>query len=260
MPVINFLSEKVGGLLFVIGLNVIIQLGLLIFNKVKIRHVNSLNNELVGVIFGAISLIYSLLIAFVIIAVWQDYEELNQTIEKESDRLNSLVIHAKVMPDSIKKNIYPALSAYCQDAITKEWGTSNNNISLQSKSAITKLRIFLTSVELKNASGNTLLSVLDEDLSNLSDLRRQRISHTRSHVPQMIWSMIIISTMLIIIFSYFFYVKSILFKRMCLLFLGIMIGICLYLIYKLDHPFSGDIQTKKIPYKTTISLIQTFER
>src|SRR5215207_5057849 len=67
------------------------------YKKKKLSH----NNEVAGIVFSVLSLIYSLIVAFVIVAVWQNYEDLNQTIEKEADGLNNVLAHSTVLPDSL---------------------------------------------------------------------------------------------------------------------------------------------------------------
>jgi predicted negative regulator of RcsB-dependent stress response len=59
-----------------------------------------MNHDVTAVIYGVITLIYSLILAFVIVAVWQDYEEINTDITKEADKLRGIINHAEELPDS----------------------------------------------------------------------------------------------------------------------------------------------------------------
>src|ERR1700710_2665566 len=89
-------------LAFVTFAVLIAQVGLSIFNAWYDHQKLPQNNEVAGIMFGAISLIYSLILAFVIVAVWEDYDKLNQTIETEADKLNEIITHSRNQPDSVK--------------------------------------------------------------------------------------------------------------------------------------------------------------
>src|ERR1044071_4814351 len=75
------------------------------------------NNEIAGIIFGVLSLIYSLLVAFVIVAVWENYEDLNRTIEEEADDLNTVLIHSNTLPDSLRNPVVSSVKDYCKKII-----------------------------------------------------------------------------------------------------------------------------------------------
>jgi hypothetical protein len=52
--------------------------------------------------FGAHSLIYSLVLALMIVAVWSDYDELKSTIELETDKLSAILVHTEELPNSLE--------------------------------------------------------------------------------------------------------------------------------------------------------------
>lgn len=250
----KFIPTGILCLLFVVAIILISLTGLFIFNKWYWKYNPDHKNGIIGIIFSALSLIYSLLVAFVIVAVWQDYEELNNTIEQESDKLNSIIAHSSRLPDSIKTTLQKTVLNYCNNVVNKEWKMQEPDTRYQ-VSAIPALRLLVLSYQPQSKTQESVFSVLDENLSDISDMRRERLSHTRSHVPQLVWFVLQAGSIIVIIFSYLFNVASIRLKKICVSFLSGMIAMSLFLVYMLDHPFEGSTQVSMAPYKDIIQSI-----
>ena len=228
--------------------------GLTAFNflckKEKIEH----DNAVAGILFGVITLIYSLIIAFVIIAVWENYEELNQTMEKEAEDLNTVLVHSNMLPDSLRKSVTVAIRNYCQRVVNKEWGASEEHIRLEG-SAMPGLRLLLFRAREDSQIQQSIVTVLGENLTNITRLRQERLSHTDAYVPGLVWAILIIDSILVIFFSYFLFMHSERLKRIFLSFLWGMMATSLFLIYMLDHPFRGRGHVSKEPYELIIKML-----
>lgn len=249
-----WISVEVWDVIIIFLLIIIAHAGLSAFNiitkKKPVRH----NNEVAGIIFGVITLIYSLLIAFVIVAVWENYEDLNQTIENEAGDLNTVLVHSSMLPDSLKESVAAAIENYCQKVVSEEWGVSEEHMRFR-ESAIPSLRLLLFKAQVNGEIQQSLITVLDENLTNITRFREERLNHTRAYVPPLVWMSLIIGSTLVVCFSYFFYMESILLKRIFLTFLWAMMGMSLFLIYMLDHPFDGSGHVSKEPYELIIQLL-----
>jgi hypothetical protein len=243
-------------ILFIGSFVLFAQIGLYSFNLVY-RQPAKQGNEVAGIMFGGISLIYSLVLAFVIVAVWENYEGLNKTIENETDKINGIMSHTSTLPDSLKFPVNIALYNYCNQVVKQEWRMKTTNEQDQ-PSAIPALRMML----LKHYPGDKMqegvFNVIDGDLSAISDLRRDRLSHNRSQVPPIVWLILKIGSIMLVVFSYFFNVPSQNLKRIYLFFLSSFIGMCMFLLYTLDHPFNGSSAISYLPYKNIIRELKQY--
>ena len=61
------------------------------------------NHEVAGYIFNAFGLIYAVLLAFVVFAVWTSYDNAKQNTEMEANKLSDLFLDANAFPDTMKK-------------------------------------------------------------------------------------------------------------------------------------------------------------
>ena len=243
--------------LYIISFVVVSQLGLLAFNIWHKKQQKPTSNDASGLIFGAISLIYSLILAFVIVAVWTDYEDLTVTIEKETDKINNILAHSMTLPDTLKQPITVALTGYCTRVINQEW-SMRQTTSRHYPSAIPSLRQMLLRTEPENKLQEGIYAVIDDDLSNISDLRRERLDHTRSHVPGIVWLILKLGCILTIGFTYFLEAPSMKLKRIYLVFLSSMMAMSLYLVNALDDPFNGSVAVSKQPYENILIELKEF--
>src|SRR5882757_907154 len=102
-------SSAVVFLVFVVCCLLIVNAGLFLFNRSPLIKLREEKHESLAIMFGAISLIYSLLLAFVIIADWQDYDELSDSVEQESNQLRLILNHSRLLPDSLSVPIKNAV-------------------------------------------------------------------------------------------------------------------------------------------------------
>ena len=242
-------------IVFVSAIIAVAQLGLTVFNKLQGRNKTFRNNEVAGIMFGAVGLIYSLILAFVIVAVWGNYEDLTKDIQAETDKMNNIITHTSTMPDSIRIPIHQALYNYCQQVKDKEWRMENDSVNNQS-AAIPCLRLMLLTQKPANALQRNVFTVIDEDLSKITELRRNRLNYNHSQIPGLVWLILQWGSVTLTVFSYFFYVISPLYKRIYLAFFSGCLAMCLFLVWSLDHPFNSNAQISRAPYTAIQELIK----
>jgi hypothetical protein len=242
----NSLPIPVLCILFVAVMVSTAQAGLWLFNRWH-RHLKQQpGNEVTGIVFGAISLIYSLILAFVIVAVWGDYNDTEKAIQAEIDKMNSILSHSSTLPEGLRENFGRALYNYCGQVIHQEW--KMQSINIDHPSAIPALRLMLLTTQPANEVQERIFDSVDKDLSSISDLRRQRLLHTHSQIPSLIWQILGAGTVLMIVFSYFLDTSSLRLKQIYLGFLVASISMCMFLVYRLDRPFDGKNGVSNEPY------------
>ena len=228
----------------------------LAFNKIRKkldRKSLEENSEAVGIIFGVISLLYSLIIAFVLVAVWEDYEELNSTITNEADKLDVIMIHAHELPDSLSQNIYSHIKKYTGRVIEVEWLTNPKYKIVNTE--LTSMRYDIFKMHLTDETQQDVLKEINNDMNDLSDLRHERLSHNYSHVPDLVWVILIFGTLIILFCSMLFYMSSVRLQFALISMLAIIISLCLFLLFTLDHPFEGTSAVKSEPYLEVLKTV-----
>ena len=249
------LSQNTMCVLFIAASVLVSQLLLSAFNAWVRWQKLEFHNEVANTVFGTIGLMYSLILAFVIVAVWDDYKELNKTINAEADKLNNIIVNIVSLPDSIKNDVSKSILIYCNEVITEEWQMKKENFFSQSKT-IPLLRQEILTIDSQDHIQQNVLSAINTDLSEIADLRRERIRHSYSQVPGMVWNILNVGSIMLITFFFFLQVPSQKLKRIYLGFLVTCMAMCMFLVYMLDHPFNSNGSISKLPYQTIESLLQ----
>jgi hypothetical protein len=223
----------------------------------KIQHDLLMENHTVsGFIYNAVCVIYAVLIAFVVFVIWSNLEKTNSTIEGEANNLQNLYYDASVYPDSIKKEIQSTIREYVKGVTGDEWKSLayGKSDSLTTRYFIKLSRIFL-SIKTSDVSNAEVLSQAMGNLKELREFRRHRILSSRVSMPDILWLVLILSTVIIVVFTFFFSVKNILLNNVMMSLLVFVSVLVLYLIYVLDHPFMGVDAIKPNAFQPLIDII-----
>ena len=82
-----------------------------------------LNNEVAGFKFSVIGVLYAVLLAFVVIAVWENYNATDTAIRNEAKAVGDLTQLSYALPEQEGSAIRASLSDYVKDVRKTEWGT-----------------------------------------------------------------------------------------------------------------------------------------
>ena len=81
----------------------------------------ALNNEVAGFKFAVVGVFYAVLLAFVVIAVWEDYRDTETAVRNEAKALADLHQVSYGLPDESGTKIRKHLRTYTQQVHDLEW-------------------------------------------------------------------------------------------------------------------------------------------
>jgi Na+/melibiose symporter-like transporter len=90
----------VPGLLMVAAFMLIAVVGLTLVQRIVPSHLRQQHNDVAGFIYAVLGVIYAVLMALVVIAVWEDFAEARDTVEREASELDDVFRLAHPLPDS----------------------------------------------------------------------------------------------------------------------------------------------------------------
>jgi hypothetical protein len=223
----------------------------------KIKHDMLIENHAVsGFIYNAVCVIYAVLIAFVVFVIWGNLEKTNSKIEGEANNLLNVYYDANAYPDSIKKEIQSTIRDYVNDVINKEWKSlaEGKPDSAATKSFVRLNRTFL-SIKTSDVANTEVLTQAMENMKDVREFRRHRILSSKQSMPDILWLVLILSTAIIVAFTFFFSVKNIWQNNVMISFLIFVCVLVLYLIYVLDHPYVGVDAIKPDAFQPLLDII-----
>lgn len=216
-------------------------------------HISFDVDQSVSAIFGAVGMLYGLLLGLVAVATWQNYDKLNDLVDEEASSIIQLYRCVDVLRDPSHKAIQEVIKAYTKDLIEVAWPAhKHGKLSPTSVNLITDLHHMLAAYELKAKNQPATYA---EALSSFSDMlkaRRMRVNGSDIAIPKLLWYVIISGAFLTIPITFFFHIPSlkthILMTGLYVLFLAGMIT----LIAGLDNPMRGELRVSVAPYNKAL--------
>ena len=95
--------------------------GLLLVERLVPAQTRQKHNDVAGFIYAALGVIYAVLIALVVIAVWEEYDAASVTVEQEANALAEIAWLAHRLPEPEGTHIQELARSYAEEVIHKEW-------------------------------------------------------------------------------------------------------------------------------------------
>ncbi len=215
------------------------------------------NHEVAAIIFNAFGLFYGVLVAFVVFVTWNGYDEATKNLQLEASEALDIFHNAAAFPDPSKKIIQQGvrdyLAAVYNDEVPK---MSEGDLSVYSGGAHTPLRILFSQVDTNSIPNRELYAESLRCLNNLAQFRRMRIFAGNDTVPPVIWLVLLVGGVFAVSYTFFFGMKNIRAQYLITTTLTVMLTSILFLIYVLDHPFTGTSRVSLEPLREAIATTQ----
>jgi hypothetical protein len=195
-----------------------------------------------------LGVIYAVLLALVVIAVWEEYGAAGETVEQEANAAAEIFWLAHRLPEPEGAHIQELVRSYAEEVVHKEWplmeqGEAPLMTQTQGTPAgwvlIDDIRANLQEIEPRTKAQEQLYAEGLDQVQRLADARRMRLVAAEEGVPGVLWVVLVLSGMAAIGFTYLFGLESTWAHRLMVLTLAMVIGLVLFTIGAMEHPFSG---------------------
>jgi hypothetical protein len=249
--------EWLEAIIFVIAVAATAVGGLLIVRR-RVNHAAlSKHNDVGGVVFSIVGTIYAVVLAFVVVVTWEALGDADERAAQEAGVLGDVIRDAGLFPDPEGTELQGELLEYTHAVIDEEWPAMADTVRGSSQHVWDTLdRIFASFSRLEPTTqreANIHAEMLSR-LNDLSDHRRLRLLSADNKVPPLMWIMLITGGLITVGFSYFLGVENHRSHVLMTAALAAMIGITLYLIYALDHPFAGAVRVEPDAFRLVLEL------
>jgi Na+/proline symporter len=218
------------------------------------------NHEVAAIIFNAFGLFYGVLVAFVVFVTWNGYDEATKDLQLEASEALDIFHSAEAFPDSTRKMIQQGVRDYVAAVYNDEvHKMSEEDISLYSGGAHTTLRVLFSQVDANSIPNRELYAESLRCLNNLAQYRRMRIFAGNDTVPPVIWLVLLVGGVFTVSYTFFFGMKNLKAQYLITTTLTVMISSILFLIYVLDHPFTGTSKVSLEPLRQAMATLQKNE-
>lgn len=243
-------------ILLVFGVAALSVSGLVLIRRRVHYAALSKHNDIAGAVFSIIGTLLTVLLAFVVVIVWEDMGTAQDRVAIEAGVLGDLIRDAGFFSNPVRAELQSEFREYAQAVVDEEWPAMENGQSSQHVWDVLN-RIFRTFSHIQPMSPreiNVHAEMLTR-INELSDHRRLRLIAADSRVPPLMWFVLIVEGAITICFTYFLGVER---ERSHILMtaaLAVMIGLTLYLILAIDHPFSGALRVEPDAFRLVLDKV-----
>jgi protein-S-isoprenylcysteine O-methyltransferase Ste14 len=220
--------------------------GLFAYNKLTDSHARSKDTETVGLTYAIVAVVYAVLIAFIVVDVFEAAAKANEIATAEANQLSALMLTSTGLPKAQGDEIRTELREYINIVVKKEWpaqqaGRANDETYEPGWTALGTIGKTLASYGPATSGQNVNKGEMLADSNALMTARRQRIIAAADHLPDVVWQILILAGIVAVVYTYLFGAHSF---RIHLAITGLIattISLVFVLIIALDYPFRGDV-------------------
>jgi Protein of unknown function (DUF4239) len=215
------------------------------------------NHEVAAIIFNAFGLFYGVMLAFVVFVTWSGYDDATKNLQLECSEALDLFHSVQDFPEPSNKILQQGLRDYVASVYNDEIPKlAQGKITLHSGGAHAKLAPLFYQMDTQSMPNRELYAESLRRLNNLAQYRRLRIFAGNDTVPPAIWLVLLVGSLFTIGYTYFFGMKNIRAQYTITASLTATVALILFLIYVLDHPFTGASQISLEPLREVLEIMQ----
>jgi hypothetical protein len=203
------------------------------------------NNEVAGFKFATVGVLYAVLLAFVVVVVWQKFNDADNVVSQEAGALATIYRISADLPGDHALHLRAALDGYLHAVVDDEFVTmAEGRPSGKVKTALDKLYAELLDLVAAAPREAALLAELLRQLDLVTQTRRARLVASQGVVPGVLWATLIIGAFGTLAFTLFFGTVNVRAQAMMTGILSVLLFCGLLIVVSFDHPFSGSVRVK----------------
>jgi uncharacterized membrane protein YeiB len=216
-------------------------MGQLLFRRVVPYRDLVAHNDVAGFTISIIGVIYAVLLAFVVIVVWQQYNDSDDRYGQEVAAMSSLYAYAAGLPASERDALRGMVRHYVRLMIADEWpAMQSGGESAGAAQVLSDIAQGVLSVHGSDVQTALLRMRLAETLQRAVDNRQRRLFDNQQTLPQVLWTTLIIGAIVTVSFGYLFGVERIQAHLAMTASVAALVAVSFALLVELDFPFRRD--------------------
>jgi len=225
---------------------------LIVRNLVDIKKFKQ-HHDIAGPIFSTIGVIYAVMLAFVLVIVWQDFDRAQNDTVKEANYFAQIYRDATGLPEPFRSQFLEANGNYLKAVIKYEWPQmQRGERSLESQAAADRVWEVTASFDPKTDKEKIFFSEMLTKMNDAVEMRRQRIQDAGSGLHPALWFVLLFGGIITVVFTFFFGSENLYAQLTMTTMLAVLIVLILFTILLMDFPFSGDLSIPATPLQLVV--------
>jgi Protein of unknown function (DUF4239) len=231
--------------------------GLLVARRVLPAETLDAHHYVTSAQFQVMGTIYAVLLAFVIITVWQHHSAITTTLAEEAGNLLELRRDAGQYPDSVGRPLVDALQAYAAAVVDDEWeAMRHGGESARAEAAYENVWRLYRTLPVSDFRELAAQTETLRRMNGLAESRHLRLLHARTTIDPILWIALLAGAALTIGFSYLFGAKHLGFQILTTAIFAGTIALFICVIVVLDAPFTRAGSVSQEPFLRVLRIMQ----
>lgn len=222
--------------------------GTFLYRKFIRLNMRRAGNEDIGSVFGVVGGLYGLLLGFVVFLVWDSSNSAQTNANREGSLALGLYRSIRYYPDSSRiAPLLNAYKAYVYHVVHQEYPRMEamQPFTKEDRQAFNNVYNYLEKVN----TGDSRMEQMFRQLEELATYRSLRHLDAVTEIPGAVWLALLAGGFLVLVFAMILDVESSQLHLVANGLLSSLIGLLIYMILILDHPFTGKLKIEPMEYR-----------
>ena len=239
-------------LLIIGGMVLVAEVGFVVVHRRIAVHVRHAHNDVAGFIYAVVGIMYAILLAYVTIIVWEQFDTVNSVVELEATNAYNIYHVVDQFPDPYRSDVQALDKQYLETTINEEWPLlSSGKTSPQAD----QLGSAVAQPPVASTAQQVLLDHLMTQYESLITQRHLRLFEAGVGVHPMLWVLLVCGAIVTIGFTYFFGIENAWAHAAMVAALTFVIAGTLFVVVQVNHPFAGAV---RVPAEAMEQVLSTF--
>lgn len=233
-------------------------LGLCVVHPILPQGVRAVHNDISGFIFATVGATYAVLLAFVAVAVWQNFAQIESQVQTEANLVGDLYRDTVAFPEPSASRMRHFLFVYAEIVVQDEWAAlaAGRADEASGWQLMDKFHAELLQFKADDESAGILRAGAIKTLNELYDARRGRFHAAALELPPILWWNLIAGAVILMLFTYLFGAPRFWMHLAAVSLLGALIGLVMALVVLLNNPFRGQNHVSIAPFHRLVESVE----
>jgi hypothetical protein len=229
-------------------------LGLMLFHRLVHVHLRQPDTSMVGLSYALCGGLYAVVLAFVAVGTYEALEKSTAIASMEANSLGELAFDSAGLPDEAAVRIRSEVDRYIETVVKKEW-PNQRAFKMEERnfeegwSQLRGMAVGLSNFEPSTQGQATVKQAMMSAMNNLFSERRARLLAANSHLPDIVWQMLLCGLVFVVGYLYLFGPHNFRVHLSVVTLTMLIIGLSFSLLVALDYPFRGDLSVDTEAYE-----------
>lgn len=232
--------------LFIVGASTVVSLlGLFLVRRKISRDALLACHEVGGYLLAVVGTLYAILLGLVVVDSQNKLDQAKQMSIVEANMLSNIYHLSRSFKQPTKQEIRDSLYDYALAVKSQDWEHVEDGEEREATIAsYRRLWRSVTSYEPVSNNEQQCFSTILGNLEQLSDARRFRMVSSRCGLSPVLWTVLLVGGVMVILFTYFFFVESLFSQALMTAFVVIFLALNIYLVFICQNPYRPELSAK----------------